>query len=304
MELSPLFRRRSSCRAFPISHATAISLALGVLLPGWTQGAEPRVSVVTTARSPARPAQTASSEFETQGITEAYFDATLSAPVAGILGKHFFKEGDSVEAGQVIVELDKRMEELEVARRQTVLENSAEVLRRTEELAARTRSVAKEELDKHRAENRIAQAELDLASEQLRRRQVVAPFPGVIADLFNLDAGEGCQPQTPIARLVDTRRCWLVINLEARRAQTLHVGQRLSLRLESEIGTRNVDAEVRFISPVADPASGLVRVKAVFDNADAKIPAGITATVRLPAEVQGIAAPPATTEASPPPPKP
>jgi RND family efflux transporter MFP subunit len=290
-------KRDQAFRAF-------LPFALLAFLTFHIHAAEPRVTVVTTSRSPAPTAPATPADFETQGITEAYFDATLSAPVAGILGKHFFKEGDSVEAGQVIVELDKRMEELEVARRQTVLDNSAEVLRRTEELAARTRSVAKEELDKHRAEHRIAQAELDLANEQLRRRQVIAPFPGVIADLFNLDSGEGCQPQTPIARLVDTRRCWLVINLEARRAQTLHVGQRLNLRLESEIGPRTVDAEVRFISPVADPASGLVRVKAVFDNAEAKIPAGITATVRLPAETTGITAPPAVRETPAPAPAP
>ncbi len=265
------------------------------------RAAESRVTTGITARSPNRPAPGATVEVESQGITEAYFDATLSAPVAGILGKHFFKEGDSVEAGQVIVELDKRMEELEVARRQTVLENSAEVLRRTEELAARTRSVAQEELDKHRAENRIAQAELDLAREQLRRRQIVAPFPGVIADLFGLDPGEGCQPQTPIARLVDTRRCWLVLNLEARRAQGLQIGQRVSLRLESEIGPRNVEAEIRFVSPVADPASGLVRVKAVFDNAEAGIPAGITATVRVPGETPRLNnTPPAAGESPPP----
>jgi multidrug efflux pump subunit AcrA (membrane-fusion protein) len=65
-----------------------------------------------------------------------------------------------------------------------------------------------------------------------------------------------------------------------------------------------VDAEVRFVSPVADPASGLVRVKAVFDNAEAKIPAGITATVRLPAETAGIAAPPAVRETPAPAPTP
>jgi len=257
---------------FAITPSSTIASRLAFLL-----------AVVMASWFPADAADSAAGrDFETQGITEAFLDATLSSPVAGIIGKHFFKEGDTVEAGQVIVELDKNMEELEVARRQTVLDNSTEVLRRTEELAARTRSVAKEELDKHRAENRIAQAELDLAKEQLRRRQIIAPFQGVIADLFSLDSGEGCQPQTPIARLVDTRRCWLVVNLEAKRAQSLVVGQRLSLRLESEVGSRTVDAEVRFISPVADPASGLVKVKALFDNATARIPAGITASVRLP----------------------
>ncbi len=282
---SPTPAPRPACRPLRRPAGLGLGLALArvaafatlAVLQSPCPAADPRPPRTTTARSPAAPG-----EFETQGLTEAFLDATLSAPVAGILGRHFFKEGDSVEAGQVIVELDKRVEELEVARRQTVLDNSTEVLRRTEELAARTRSVAKEELDKHRAENRIAQAELDLAQEQLRRRQVTAPFPGVIADLFGLDTGEGCQPQTPIARLVDTSRCWLILNLDARRAQALEPGQRLLLRLQSEVGPRTVDAEVRFVSPVADPASGLVRVKALFDNTEARIPAGITATVRLP----------------------
>ena len=62
-----------------------------------------------------------------QGITEPYLDATLSAPVAGILGKQFFKEGDRVEAGKVIVELDKRIEELEVSRREVQVEYAQDV---------------------------------------------------------------------------------------------------------------------------------------------------------------------------------
>lgn len=251
------------------------------------------VALLLTAHVPATQAAD-KAPVEAQGITGAFLDATLSVAVPGIIGKHHFKEGDSVDAGQVIVELDKRMEELEVARRQAVLDNAAEVLRRTEELVNRTRSVAREELDKHRAEQRIAQTELELAREQLRRRQIIAPFAGIVADLFNLDVGEGLQAQAPIVRLVDTRRCWITINLDAVVAQSLKLGQRASLRLETEIGTRNVEAEIRFISPVADPASGLVRVKALFDNTEAKIPAGIPALVRLPPAATSAATLPAT----------
>src|SRR6476620_5261056 len=56
------------------------------------------------------------------GITEAINDVTLSAPSAGIISKRPFKEGDSVKAGETIVELDKRLEELEVGRRKYVLD--------------------------------------------------------------------------------------------------------------------------------------------------------------------------------------
>lgn len=215
------------------------------------------------------------------GITEPFQDATLTSTVAGTVGRHFFVEGDFVEAGKVILELDKRLEELEVVRREVVLENTSNILQRTEQLAATSKAVAAEELDKHRAERRIAQAELDVAREQLRRRQIVAPFAGIVADLFGLDSGEGSQPQTPLARLVDTRRCWLVVNVEARLALSTHPGDSVEIQLETSTGRKVVPGEIKFVSPVADPASGLVKVKALFDNSEIRIAAGAAAVLRL-----------------------
>ena len=47
------------------------------------------------------------------GITEAINDVTLSASASGIIGKRPLKEGDFVTAGETILELDKRLEELQ-----------------------------------------------------------------------------------------------------------------------------------------------------------------------------------------------
>lgn len=219
---------------------------------------------------------------EVPGITEPSSDATLTTPVAGVISKILFREGDSVAMGAVVVQLDNRLEELEVQRRTIALENATAVLRRTEQLAATSKAVAAEELDKQRAEQRIAQAELEFAREQLRRRQITAPFAGIIADLFGLDPGEGCQPQTPMVRLVDTRRCLFVADVDGRVAQKLKVGQKFSLSLETASGTQSVEAELQFVSPVAHPGSGLVKVKAVFDNGQTRVAAGATAIARMP----------------------
>jgi membrane fusion protein (multidrug efflux system) len=216
------------------------------------------------------------------GITEPSSDATLTTPVAGVISRILHLEGDAVAKGDVVVQLDNRLEELEVQRRTIALENATAVLRRTEQLAATSKAVSAEELDKQRAEMRIAQAELDFAREQLRRRQITAPFAGVIADLFGLDPGEGCQPQTPVVRLVDTRHCLYVADVEGRVAQRLKVGQKFPLFLETATGTQSVEAELKFVSPVAHPGSGLVKVKAVFDNGQTRVAAGATAVARLP----------------------
>lgn len=248
----------------------------------------PRTTRMNTAFPALRPAGLASLAvlaaaaralaLDVAGITEPTGDATLTTPVAGIVAKIQFREGDSVPEGAVVVQLDSRLEELEVQRRTIAVENASAVLRRTEQLAATSKAVSAEELDKQRAEQRIAQAELDFAREQLRRRQITAPFAGTVADLFGIDPGEGCQPQTPLVRLVDTRRCWFVADVEGRVAQRLKVGQKIPLTFETATGPKTVESDLRFISPVAHPGSGLVKIKAVFDNSATGLAAGATAT--------------------------
>src|SRR6187455_2698629 len=64
---------------------------------------------------------------ESAGITEPICDVVLSASVPGIVSAWRFKEGDFVKEGEAIVDLDKRLEELEVERRKLAMDN-----RRTE----------------------------------------------------------------------------------------------------------------------------------------------------------------------------
>src|SRR5688500_17113127 len=57
-----------------------------------------------------------------RGITEPLLDVLLSAAVPGIVHTQKFKEGDVVKQGDVLCELDRRLEELEKARRQLVVD--------------------------------------------------------------------------------------------------------------------------------------------------------------------------------------
>ena len=67
----------------------------------------------------------------------------------------------------------------------------------------------------------------------------------------------------------------------------LGVGRRLSLgqavKLELQTGGEPVlrDAEIVFISPVVDPASGLRKVKALFDNQDGAVIPGVAGVMVL-----------------------
>ncbi|HYE33600.1 MAG TPA: efflux RND transporter periplasmic adaptor subunit [Methylomirabilota bacterium] len=215
------------------------------------------------------------------GITEPINDVTLSAPLAGVIGARLAKEGEIVKQGSPVVELDKRLEELEVERRKLVLDQRKTDLDSTMSLFEKKAiSISREEMDKRKADFNIAQVEFELAKEQLRKRQIIAPFEGAVTDLF-LEVGESCQSQQALVRLVDTRRCYFIANVEAKAGHGLKVNQQVQLEIDSGATTVPVKGSVYFVSPVVDPASGLMKVKVIFENADGKIRPGVAGRLKL-----------------------
>jgi membrane fusion protein (multidrug efflux system) len=210
------------------------------------------------------------------GITEPYLDVTLSAPVAGIISAEYFKEGQTVKKGDVILELDSKLEEFEAARYRAVMERSKSELEATRVLVETTKSVSQDELSKKETEFKVANAEHDVAAEQLARRRIVAPFAGSISEI-NLQTGGACSPYQALARLVDTSHFYFVGHVEGKAVGLVHPDQ--PVRIQVEGLAESIPGRICFVSPVVDPASGLARVKALFDNPDGKIRPGLAAKI-------------------------
>jgi RND family efflux transporter MFP subunit len=211
------------------------------------------------------------------GLTEPILDSTLGTPVAGIIAERKFKEGDFVHKGDVLVELDKSLEQLEVARREVVIEPLKTDYEASKYLFEQPKSsISKEQLDKKQSDYRIAVAELALAKEQERKRSIMAPFDGTITEIF-VQVGEACQLQQaqPLLRLVDTRHCYFVCNVDAKAGHNLRLNQPVDLEVESGPGVVLVPGKISYLSPVVDAASGLMKVKAIFENPDGKIRPGV-----------------------------
>jgi RND family efflux transporter MFP subunit len=243
----------------------------------------------------------AEGKFIAQGVTEPLVDEQLSCLVRGLVGKILVKEGDAVKKDDVIIELRKNLEAFEVERRQLIWESKAELksaesrvetvaqdLEATRRLYHSTKSVSKEKLLEKELEHKLAQAELErqkteeelqrieaeMAKEQLSLREIRSPIDGVITKLF-LHPGENAEPGQPLVRVVDTKTCNFVTNIEAKIVRSLKEGQKV--RLEIEAGDQPVIKEgaIAFVSPVVDPASGLQEVKVRFDNSQGDIRPGV-----------------------------
>jgi RND family efflux transporter MFP subunit len=241
------------------------------------------------------------------GITESIDDVTLSLSVAGTVSKVFFEEGDKVRSGQSILHLDRRLEQLEVARRKLIWESKAEVesaqarvltlksqLESTRDLFQSTGSVSREELEEKELEYKLALAEqkrlameeekqrieYEMAVENLSKRRLTSPIGGVVIKLF-LDVGESCEPEQPLAHVVDPSRCLFICNMEEWLGRTLKPGQVVDLAINTGYETVAKKGKIVFASPVVDPASGLLEVKAAFENQDGEVRPGVSGSMLL-----------------------
>ena len=258
------------------------------------------------------PLNTHAQELSIAGFTEPYFDAMLGISAIGRVAKIHLSEGTTVEEGQVILELDQQLEELEVQRRKLLWTSKTEVrsaarqaktlkihLKATKELYKTTGSVPREELENQELEHALAVDELKrlqdaerrekieygIANEQLFRRSLRAPFSGQIAELL-INVGENCELDTPLVHLVNTSRGYFVANVELSVSQKLTRGQTVELQLQSGLETVSRTAQIVFVSPVVDPASGLRKIKAQFDNPDGNIIPGVAGVMVLGADHQ------------------
>ena len=258
------------------------------------------------------PLNSHAQQWSITGFTEPYLDAMLGISATGRVAKIHLTEGTTVEMGQVILELDQQLEKLEVQRRKLLWASKTEVksaarqvktlkshLKSTKELYRTTGSVPREEMENQELEHALAINELrrledaekrekieyGIANQQLSRRNLRAPFSGQIAELL-INVGENCEFDTPLVHLVNTSRGYFVANVELSVSEQLARGQAVELQLQSGLETVSLKAEIVFISPVVDPASGLRKVKAQFDNPDGNIIPGVAGVMILEAGKQ------------------
>ena len=289
-------RGASHCRRVMGCIAASGLLLVSLAVPAQTSRALPGVPV-----SQSVPANTDSSGL---GFTRAYREVKLSMPVAGRIERVLVEEGSRVREGQLLLYLDRTLEELEVQRRRFQLEDHA----RLDELKQRELTLVKqvsslkellpggvvprkqvedEELTLGNviAERKTIEAtkqrervELALAEEAFQRRHLRSPLNGVVTKV-EFYSGESIEPHATVMWVVDVSRVRFMGTVRAQPGLSLKVGMpvRLELGLDGQMGVRM--AKLVYVSPVIDPASGRIDVIAEFDNADGSIRPGVSGRI-------------------------
>ena len=215
------------------------------------------------------------------GLSQASVDATMSFPVGGTIAKILKKENDPVKEGEVILELENELETLEVARQKLAVEAARKEFERMKKILEKGGSVSLEDVEQKEAVWLITQVEQKQAEAQLSRRSLKAPTDGIVAGLFGMDRGETVSPNAPVARVLDMAQCRFVSHVRGDSPHGIEKGKAVELLFKTSKEEITVQGTVEFVSLAIDAASGLQEVRAVFDNKDGRVPAGLLGKMKL-----------------------
>ena len=245
------------------------------------------------------------------GRTVASKTIDIRARVTGYLNKINFKEreGQDVEAGFVLFEIDARPYEAEVERAKASLHQAKSHLKRIELDYARAKQtrakqvITQEQFDQVQGDRNeamasidVAQADLDLAELNLSFTKVRAPIAGRVSrtqlDQGNLVKADDTILTTVVAMdpmyayfEVDERT---ILRLQRYRDEgrvnlsgDLTGALRVKMGLADEDGYPH-DGVVNFVDNRLDPATGTLQLRGLFDNKKRTLSPGMFVRVRLP----------------------
>ena len=215
---------------------------------------------------------------EAIGTTRANESVDIRPLVSQRIVAIHFEEGQQVQAGQVLVELQNAEARADVASAKATLAESEVQLRRAQEIF-KTKAVSASELDTRLTRRDADRAALDAARARLADTKVRAPFAGVLG-LRNVSLGSYVTPSTVITTLDDTALIKLDFTvpevLLARLAPGLGISAQSAAYPEEQFAGEVVSIDTR-----VDPISRSLAVRAVLPNDSGRLRPGMFLTVTL-----------------------
>ena len=221
-------------------------------------------------------------------------DVKVSALVAGRVNSVTVAEGDTVRAGQVIAELDRRP--LDDQRRQSVAaleqakaqrENARLNLQRNQQLFDRGIAAGKEVED---AKTQLATAEaaveqataaLNTADRQIERALIRSPISGqVVKHMVSVGEQVDGTAAQPICEIANLDRVELAANVPARYLSRVKVGQLATVSSDA-YADHPFRGTVLAIAPAVDTATNAALVRIRITNANRLLKVGMFAEARV-----------------------
>lgn len=202
----------------------------------------------------------------------------VSTEIAGTVSEVAFKSGQTVKAGDLLVQLEDSVDRAAldglVADRklaQVQFERSSNLLPR--------RAVSQSQFDEDRARYESAQARVAEQRARIEKKRITAPFDGVLG-LRNVDPGQYLSPGSRIVELQMLDPVHVEFTLPERRFDQVRSGQPVEVRTEAYKETV-FKGEVTAIETSVDAPTRSFTIRATLKNPAQRLRPGMFAEVSV-----------------------
>ena len=260
--------------------------------------------VESTAAVPVQVAQVVRGDIHTTisltGSIQPWKEVNIVPDVPGKVARIYVKEGDRVEQGQVLAELDTRTARLQLEQAEAGLavaqanfNSASKDWERMQDLHEKgtvsPQQVEKVQLGYEAAKAQLQQAKsgLKLARHYLDVSLMKAPFGGIITGK-SMNEGEYINPAMggmgpgggSVVTLMDLSRVKIEVHVSERDVGNIHIGQEARITVDTYRG-RVFTGKVFNVNPTADPMTRSFVVEITVANPQMELRAGMFARVEI-----------------------
>lgn len=217
-------------------------------------------------------------EIEALGTARANESIEIQPRISSLVEKVFFDEGQIVEAGAMLVELENSEIVAGLALAEASLSESRSLYSRSESLAD-TQAISASNLEQLLAQVRVDEAQVEAARARLENTRIRAPFSGRIG-LRRVSPGSFVNTQTVITTLDDISIIKLDFSVPETFLTVLSEGMNISAH-SLVYPDRVFAGQVASIDTRLDPVTRAIQVRATIPNADGLLKPGMFMSVDL-----------------------
>lgn len=221
-----------------------------------------------------------SENYVSTAILEAKEEAFVVARASGIIEKIHVEEGDYVEKGQVLAQLDKRRYQLSLQKAQADLKGIEQELAKIDKVYMQ-KLVSDDTYEKLQSQFESAKATLALAKLDLEETTIVAPISGYIAER-NAKVGnltESFQRER-MFHIVQQKELQGVVHLPESELPHIEKNQIATMTIAA-LGNKEVTGYVARVSPVISADTGTFKVTLNVPNENEALKAGMFSEVKI-----------------------
>jgi len=217
-------------------------------------------------------------EVRSVGTLRAQHGIDVVTEVAGIVKALHFKSGDSVKAGDLLIELDADEEQAQLNAALAAAELASITYERGK-AQFKVKAVSQSQLDMNKADLQVKRAQAAQLKAMVDKKHIRAAFAGRLG-VTAISPGQYLKQGEVIVSLQQSNPIMVDFNVPQIQLAEVKAGQPVHL-ISNAFGEREFVGEISAIDSRVSANTRTVRVEAKVDNPDSELLSGMYAEVRI-----------------------